>query len=409
MIGLAKFTSHMKTHELFKCENCNIAISMHNKARHLKICLLKDANIGDLKCDECEYVTSRRDNLKKHMKTHSSKTCSICGHKEKTAKKLEQHLKSVHVPSVPVQFYCKYCDFSSPRKWNLLRHEKKHNQDNNSTQSLPEDFQDIYEVFISVDRIIALLHNRKETITYEQIKKSMQEMTRKNFPLSYMMQIKSVLPEGYKVYWNPRLQDYEFTVELKGKLSPTILESRHKLLYKRLLSKLKSGCDSIQESEFPPPSKKGNMTVSQVLKKFPINSENSKPAAPAVLRNSVSKSLKNVSKGVIDRVLMREAMAASRSSNTGEQTRIEKCRIQKMARILRQLYVTEGKQALTLEYVLIKLKESTAVPVDVMLKDIKELEVISKKWVMQVKSKGDVYLKLNMDTNFDEILAVING
>ena len=83
IIGLAKLTSHMKTHKQFKCENCNQEVSLPNKARHLKICFLRDDNSDDLKCDDCEYVTTRRDHLKKHMKTHSNKCCSICGHREK--------------------------------------------------------------------------------------------------------------------------------------------------------------------------------------------------------------------------------------------------------------------------------------------------------------------------------------
>ena len=44
-----------------------------------------------------------------------------------------------------------------------------------------------------------------------------------------------------------------------------------------------------------------------------------------------------------------------------------------------------------------------------LLKDIDQLEVISKKWVIQVKSKGDDYLKMNMDSSFKEIIAVIQG
>ena len=113
------------------------------------------------------------------------------------------------------------------------------------------------------------------------------------------------------------------------------------------------------------------MKVSQVLKKFPINSENSKPAAPAVLRKSVSESLKNVSKSVIDKVLMNEGMTASRSCTTAaEQTGIDKNRLQKLARCLKNLFVAEGKQALRLEHVLSKAMASISVPIDVMLKAV---------------------------------------
>ena len=273
--------------------------------------------------------------------------------------------------------------------------------------SLPDSFQDLYKVFTSLDRIFALLHNRQENISYKKLKTSIQQMTRKDFKLGYIKQIKTLFPEAYKVEWNHKLSDYELSVQLKEKMTPEIIKSRSKIFYESLVLKCKNGADSIQESELPSQPKTENMTVSQVLKKFPISSENSKPAAPAVLRKSVSESLKNVSKSVIDKVLMREGMAASRSCTTGEQTGIDKNRLQKLARFLKNLFVAEGKQALMLKYVLSKSMASIAVPIDVTLKDINELEVISKKWVMQVKSKGDDYLKLNMDTNFEEIIAVI--
>ena len=46
--------------------------------------------------------------------------------------------------------------------------------------------------------ITAMLHNRKEAITFEKLKAAVQQMLRKTFTVGYLKQIKTVFPEAYR-------------------------------------------------------------------------------------------------------------------------------------------------------------------------------------------------------------------
>ena len=43
-----------------------------------------------------------------------------------------------------------------------------------------------------------MLHNRRETITFDKLKEAIQKMLRKNFTVGYLKQIKTVFPEAYR-------------------------------------------------------------------------------------------------------------------------------------------------------------------------------------------------------------------
>jgi len=66
---------------------------------------------------------------------------------------------------------------------------------------LPYSYKFLAEVFRCTDTIAAMLHNRKEAITVEKMKVSVQQMMRKNFSLGYLKQIKTVFPEAYRYAW----------------------------------------------------------------------------------------------------------------------------------------------------------------------------------------------------------------
>lgn len=48
------------------------------------------------------------------------------------------------------------------------------------------------------EQITAMLHNRKEAITFEKLKVAVQQMLRKTFTVGYLKQIKTVFPEAYR-------------------------------------------------------------------------------------------------------------------------------------------------------------------------------------------------------------------
>ena len=64
---------------------------------------------------------------------------------------------------------------------------------------LPFSYKFLEEVFRCTEQISTMLHNRRETITFEKMKVAVQQMLRKNFNVSYLKQIKTVFPEAYRL------------------------------------------------------------------------------------------------------------------------------------------------------------------------------------------------------------------
>ena len=64
---------------------------------------------------------------------------------------------------------------------------------------LPLKFKVLKEMFINLDIVVSMLFNRQETVTWEKVKNSVQEMMKKNFELAHLAQIKTVYPEAYKL------------------------------------------------------------------------------------------------------------------------------------------------------------------------------------------------------------------
>ena len=65
------------------------------------------------KCNQCEYASSVKSSLRRHLKTHSgekSNKCSQCDYASSDASNLRTHLK-IHSGEKPNK--CSQCDFAS--------------------------------------------------------------------------------------------------------------------------------------------------------------------------------------------------------------------------------------------------------------------------------------------------------
>jgi len=75
-----------------------------------------------LNCDECSYVATRSNYLKKHVEAQHlgiKYTCDLCNHSTKTNGDLNRHRKIKHGG---VRYPCKQCDFVSVRLGYLKEH-----------------------------------------------------------------------------------------------------------------------------------------------------------------------------------------------------------------------------------------------------------------------------------------------
>ncbi|XP_016972488.1 DNA replication factor Cdt1 [Drosophila rhopaloa] len=62
---------------------------------------------------------------------------------------------------------------------------------------LPYKYRHLLDVFKGLDSVVAMFHNRKETITYKKLKPAVQRMLRRNFTESHLAQIRHVYPEAF--------------------------------------------------------------------------------------------------------------------------------------------------------------------------------------------------------------------
>ncbi|XP_017061853.1 DNA replication factor Cdt1 [Drosophila ficusphila] len=62
---------------------------------------------------------------------------------------------------------------------------------------LPYKYRHLLDVFKGLDSVVAMFHNRKETITFKKLKPAVQRMLRKNFTETHLAQIRHVYPEAF--------------------------------------------------------------------------------------------------------------------------------------------------------------------------------------------------------------------
>ena len=74
-------------------------------------------------CNECEYSTPRRQQLKHHIETNHEGIrypCDVCNHQSRSVMNLRDHQASMH--KINPRFRCKLCDFCT----NHTNHKREH-------------------------------------------------------------------------------------------------------------------------------------------------------------------------------------------------------------------------------------------------------------------------------------------
>ena len=100
---------------------------------------------------------------------------------------------------------------------------------------LPLKFKVLKEMFLNLDTVVSVLFNRQETVTWEKVKNSEQEMMKKNFELAHLAQIKTVYPEAYQLQQETNIVSFaEPSKRSKFELTllPEFEESRSRLDWK---------------------------------------------------------------------------------------------------------------------------------------------------------------------------------
>ena len=63
---------------------------------------------------------------------------------------------------------------------------------------LPYKYKILFEFFQSLDTVVSMLFNRKEIISWNKVEHSVREITRKEFNVNHLSQIKHIFPDAYE-------------------------------------------------------------------------------------------------------------------------------------------------------------------------------------------------------------------
>uniref|UniRef100_A0A8D3BAB4 Chromatin licensing and DNA replication factor 1 n=1 Tax=Scophthalmus maximus TaxID=52904 RepID=A0A8D3BAB4_SCOMX len=110
--------------------------------------------------------------------------------------------------------------------------------------SLPYQYKLLAEMFRSMDTVVAMLHNRCETVTFAKVKQGVQDMMHRRFEENHVSQIKTVFPEAYRFRQEKNVPTFNSSIR-KGSyqltVEPVILsdqnEARPVLSASRLLER----------------------------------------------------------------------------------------------------------------------------------------------------------------------------
>jgi hypothetical protein len=117
--GPKNLNNHMQKHQESQCSFCITTLPTTSLAKHKRICNDNPEQIL-IKCDQCPYETQRKDNLKRHVQSHSKisyapkkietmcrqvkkgvrSECGVCKKSFASKKSMMVHLNTLHMKKV---------------------------------------------------------------------------------------------------------------------------------------------------------------------------------------------------------------------------------------------------------------------------------------------------------------------
>ncbi|KAF7281061.1 chromatin licensing and DNA replication factor double parked isoform X2 [Rhynchophorus ferrugineus] len=331
--------------------------------------------------------------------------------------------------------------------------------------TLPYKYRILAEIFRSIDTVTQILYNRKEVITFRKLKPAVEEMLKRNFMEKHLAQIKSVYSDAFtysqeklKVFgmgmkseqWElvikPNINDSasmtsEHLLERKRQLFNILLD-RVKKYHHEFLMKLEVPIDipknkvtrwhpefdiervpDIDLAEIPQPPLEEKMTsgkevlekarvlfncntrMETALQKLKAAKESQTPVLiPEPTRALPESVLKGLPKALLEKVRQKQAAKAlvsmTRSADKEKEIQMYS-RLPEIARLTRNLFVSEKKSVLLLEVVVDKLgncyRENLT---KTELED--HLKLIAKEapsWLVFHNVRGSVYIKINKNAD----------
>ncbi|XP_077286607.1 chromatin licensing and DNA replication factor double parked [Arctopsyche grandis] len=139
-----------------------------------------------------------------------------------------------------------------------------------STLTLPHHYRWLAEVFRAVETACALLHNRRETVTFSKVKPAAQDMLKRNITEKHLEQIKFLSPNMYSFSreklknfgMTSKRDEYDLVItpiivhQVTGSpvdvMNPSVILERRRSFYNMLVEKVKDHHDEYLKSLDPP-------------------------------------------------------------------------------------------------------------------------------------------------------------
>uniref|UniRef100_A0AAA9U2P2 DNA replication factor Cdt1 n=1 Tax=Bos taurus TaxID=9913 RepID=A0AAA9U2P2_BOVIN len=312
---------------------------------------------------------------------------------------------------------------------------------------LPYKYQVLSEMFRSMDTIVGMLYNRSETVTFAKVKQGVQDMMRKRFEERNVGQIKTVYPGSYHFRQERfvptfkdgiKRSDYQLTIE-------PLLDQRECTRPQAFLASLNppmevpedqltrwhprfnvDGVPDIEPAELPqPPAVEKLTTAQEVLARARSlmsprmekalsdlaqrTAEPSSPRSPSLAQPATPpatppaappSALKGVSQALLERIRAKEAQKqlAQMTRRPEQEQRLQRLeRLPELARVLRGVFVSERKPALTMEVACARMVGSyrAAMSPGEMEKHLQLLSELLPDWLSLHRIRTDTYVKLD--------------
>ncbi|XP_064399039.1 DNA replication factor Cdt1-like [Halichondria panicea] len=330
---------------------------------------------------------------------------------------------------------------------------------------LPPSYALLAERFRCTDTVVNMLHKRQEMATFNKLKKAVQKMSRRDFEVRNLAQIKTVHPTAFKFRQEksiPGCYDtgYQLTLECvtdvsSEALKPADLIKRRKVFHDGLVSVVREhhktfllsldpplsipedkvqrwhpdfNLDSLPEvveSPLPqPPLQESYTGAADVLREVgsrltPRVTSALSDACQGVVQEATTPlsiatplALKGISPDLLDMIRAKEATKA-RATITRDpvkERRLEMvARLPEFVRILRCLFVVEKKASLCWEDVVSKVSDSTLsrMAPERVADHLHCLSELAPDWLTLVTVKKRRYVKLNKRVDVKATLEVI--
>ena len=123
--GLRKHKASIHEGQRIKCDECQLSFSVTSLSSHKR----RYHSNYFFECEDCSYGTKDNSSLKQHKKAEHEGIrykCTICPKETRSKYRLSQHIKQTH--DNPEYHICDQCNYKTTRKGCLLRHVRIHGE-----------------------------------------------------------------------------------------------------------------------------------------------------------------------------------------------------------------------------------------------------------------------------------------